>query len=121
MADLLQKVHIRRGLTATCFLAIGHAEIGPAAFQPVGLVRPVVPGGFEFLLQIVLELLDHPVAAALRDNAFVLKLPGVERTGCRLPGDGFVHQRLGEGWFVGFVMPGAAVTPEIEDHIALNR
>ncbi len=64
LADLLQRVGRHGGgAAAVAFRRLG--EVFPAPVQPVGAVGPMVLGGFEFLVQALVEAADHRLHVVL--------------------------------------------------------
>ncbi len=70
LAELLQALELDAGIAAPG-LALGDLEAGPAAFEPVRLVGPVVLARLEFLFQHLAKIRDHLVGLAGLDDAFV--------------------------------------------------
>ena len=66
------------------------------------------------------EILHDSVAFALRDQAFVFEVLGIERARRRLLWRSPVHHRLGEGRLVGFVVAVTAITPHVDNDVLLE-
>ena len=77
-------------------------------------------GGFEFLVQLLVEGRGHGVGFALRQRAFGHQPGGVELQGALMVLDDAVHQRLGEGRLVALVVPEPAIADHVEHHVLLE-
>src|SRR3546814_8491603 len=73
-----------------------------------------------FLIQALLQALDHAIRRALLDQAVPFEPLAVDLARRRMLGDLAVHQRLREGRLVGFVMAVPAIAPEVDHHVLLE-
>jgi hypothetical protein len=96
------------------------AEPGPAALEPVGLVRQIGLGGLELAFEQLGELVDDAVDAGLVDHAFAHQPLAVERADRRVLPDLGIHERLGEARLVALIVAEAAVAPHVDDDVALE-
>jgi hypothetical protein len=76
--------------------------------QPLGRFQPLDDDGL------------HLIEVRLRHDLLIEQPPGVDFAHRRMLGDLAVHDRLRETRLVGFVVPVAAVTPEVDEHVALE-
>ena len=115
--DELQPVEVDAGLAAAIVVGeiLGRLEAGPAAVEPVGLVGDIGLAGLEFGLEALTPVGAHLVDFALGDDAFLDQLLGVDLQRRRMGADGAVHQRLGEGRLVAFVVAEAAIAEHVDD------
>ena len=116
LADFAQHVRLDAGIAAARIVGVGGGlQAGPAAVEPVGLVRlvalPRLVFGLEARAPVGLHLLDF----AFGDDALADQLLGIDlqRRGMRT--DRLVHQRLGERRLVAFVVAEAPVAPHVDD------
>ena len=93
---------------------------GPAAVEPVGLVRLVAAAGLEFGVEPGAPVGPHLLDFALGDDAFGDQLLAVDFQRGRMRADLLVHQRLGERGLVAFVVAEAPVAEHVDDHRPLE-
>ena len=95
---------------------LGHLDAGPGAVEPVRLVGAIALPGLE--LGFELRPPGGPGALDLiaRDEALVGELLAVDLERPRVLGDLAVHDRLGEGRLVAFVMAVPAIAEHVDDH-----
>src|SRR5579883_108817 len=115
--QLLELADLDAGDAATIVLGriLRGFEPGPAAVEPIGLVRPVALAGLELRLQTMAPVGAHLVDLAFRDEAFLDQLLGVELQRRRMRADDPVHQRLSEARLVALVMAEATVAEHVDD------
>ena len=118
-ADGAQLVERHGGGAATVVLW-RHAKAGPAAFQPVGLVRLVGLGRLELLFQLCVEARHHALDIAIGQQPFLHQALGVDLPRGRVGGDLAVHQRLGERRLVGLVVAVPPVAEHVDDDILVE-
>ena len=94
---------------------------GPAPVQPVGAVGQMRFGGVEFLVQPLDEGGLHRRDLGFGQRAFGDQLLGIERQGGGMILDHPVHQGLGEGRLVAFVMAEAAIADHVDHHILVEQ
>ncbi len=98
----------------------GRLQAGPAAVEPVGLVRLIAQRGLEFGVEpgapVALHLLDF----ALGDDALGDQFLAVDFQRRGMRSDLLVHQRLGERRLVAFVVAEAPVAEHVDDHRPLE-
>ena len=100
-------------------LGVGRGQAGPAAFQPVRLVRLVRLRRLVGVLQRGGEAVPHAPCGLRRSTTpSATELLGIQRAGGLAVADGAIHDRLGEGRLVGFVMAVAAVADDVEHDVA---
>ena len=121
LADLAQFFQRDAGVSAARVLDLaGHLETGPAAVEPVGLVRLVAAARLELGVEpgapVGLHLLDF----ALGDDALADQPFGVDFQRGRMRADYLVHQRLGERRLVAFVVAVAPIAEHVDDHRPLE-
>jgi hypothetical protein len=121
--------HLVKGLFVDCgadvpplrFRRSGLAEAGPAALEPVGLVRDIGFGRLELAFQHARELRDdafHPVGT---DDTFLRQARGVDVGDRRMLADLGIHERLSEARLVALIVAEAAIAPHVDDDVALER
>jgi hypothetical protein len=118
-AHLLQHFERHAGFAADVFAARG-LEAGPGAFEPIRLVGSEIARDLEILLELFLESGDEALRLLARDHFLRRELLGVDRARRRLLGDRAIHQRLGKGRLVAFVVTVAPVTPHVDDDVFLE-
>ncbi len=100
---------------ARIVVVVGGLQARPAAVEPVGLVRLVALAGLELGFEprapVGLHLLDF----AFGDDALADQLLAVDLERRRMRADLLVHQRLGEGRLVAFVVAEAAIAEHVDD------
>ena len=82
-ANLLQRVDSNARITAPR-LVFGKADVGPAAIEPVGLVRPITVGGCQLLVEMGAEASLHSLDIIRADHAFLDQPLRIELDGCRV-------------------------------------
>ncbi len=95
-------------------------EAGPAAVQPVGLVRLVGLAGLVLGVEPRAPLGAHAVDLARLQHALGFQLAGVDLQRGRVLLDDLVHQGLGEGRLVALVMAEAAIAEHVHHHRLLE-
>ena len=93
-------------------------EAGPVAFEPVGLVRLVGLRRGVGVFQRAGEFVPHRLRLRRRDDALGREAFGVQRARRLQLVDRAIHQRLGEGRFVGLVVAVAAVADDVQHDVA---
>ncbi len=88
---------------------------GPAAVEPVGLVRLVALAGFVLGFEPRAPIGLHLVDFAFGDDAFADQLLRIEIERGRMRADLLVHQRLRESRLVAFVVAEAAIAEHVDD------
>ena len=117
--DFLENLDARHRI-APADVARGHLEAGPGAFQPVGLVGLVGFGSLEILLQAAAEVAPDAIGLLRGHYPLADKPARIDLLGRRVAGDLAVHQWLGEGGLVGFVVAVAAITEQVDDDVLLE-
>ncbi len=96
------------------------AQTLPLAVQPVGLVGLEGLAGFELGVEEGLETGDLGVGLGLGEDAFGDQALDVDLQRGRLVLDLRVHQRLGEGRIVAFVVAEATVAEHVHHHVLVE-
>ena len=120
-ADFAQQlVGDPRLVVAQLLLADQRLQAGPPPLQPVRLVRFVLRRRLERLLQLLAHLGRHAIHLPGGQHPLADQLLGVDLSRRRLPGDGPVHDRLGERGLVRLVVPEPSIAEHVDDDIALE-
>ena len=120
LADALEPGELDGGLAALV-AAVALAHPGPAAVEPVGLVRAVFAAGLELGVQVRLEGGLHVLDLALGDQAVGDEAVGVDLQRGLVALDGGVHQRLGEHRLVALVVAEAPVAEDVDDDVLVEH
>ena len=119
-ADLFQHLHGHFGESAPRVIALDRLQPGPSAFQPIGLVDLIGIGGFEIVLEPLAPAFGNSLRFRSRQNLLRDQFFRIDLA-CRwVLGDRLVHQRLGKGRLVAFVVPETAVTEHVYDDILVE-
>ncbi len=118
-ADLFQRREVHRGLAALV-APFGPREAGPAAVEPVGLVRAIVLAGLEFGVEMRLEGRFHVLDLALGDQPVGDEALGVDLQRGLVALDGGVHQGLGEHGLVALVVAEPAVAEDVDHRVLVE-
>ncbi len=118
-ANIPQCIDFNRRSAAACAF-ISTLKTLPAPFKPVRFVRFEAIGCFKLFLKIILEISNPAFNLFLSCNALSDKFFGVNLHRCRMLGNCAVHQWLGKGWLIPFIMTVPPVAEHINDHIDLE-
>ena len=116
-ADFPQLCNCHAGFSAARFFVIFRClETGPASVQPVGLVGLVTFCHREIIVERLAILRLHRVEFFRGNDAFLDQPLAIEQHRRWMAGDLLVHQGLGEGRLIGFVVTEAAIAEHVDDH-----
>ena len=120
-ADFPQLCHRHTGFSPARILVIlSRLETGPASVQPIGLVGLVAFCHREIIVQRLAILRLHRVQLFRGNDAFLDQPFAIEHHRRWMAGDPLVHQGLGEGRLIGFVVTEAAIAEHVDDHRLLE-
>jgi hypothetical protein len=116
LADVAQHGDLDSGLAAARLVVLAAVlETGPAAVEPVRLVRPIALPGLLLLLEPLAPGGSHAVDLAGLDDALALELAGIDVERRRMLPDDLVHARLRERRLVALVVAVPAVAEHVDD------
>ena len=87
------------------------------AFQPICLIRAIGLRRLKGFFQAGIEGIEHRLGGFSRDRAFLCEPFRIKIARRAQFANAVIHQRLGEGGLIAFIMAVAAIANDIQHHI----